>query len=67
MVLHTNLKRQNVLRIDRASDSVFVWHGSIFLKKGLACAGLQCVAIIRAVIRFEKIPKRTDLAVISPN
>src|SRR5712672_3447670 len=28
---------------------------------------LQCVAIIRAVVRFEKIPKRTDLAVISPN
>src|SRR6266436_5655697 len=28
---------------------------------------LQCVAIIRAVVRFEKIPKRTDLVVISPN
>jgi len=28
---------------------------------------LQCVAIIRAVVRFEKITKRTDLAVISAN
>ena len=41
MVLHTNLKQQNVLRIDRASDSVFMWHGSISLKKGMACAGVQ--------------------------
>jgi hypothetical protein len=28
------------LRIDRTSDSVFVWHGGIVLKKGMACAGL---------------------------
>ena len=34
---HTNLKRKNVLSIDRASDSIFVWHGGITQKKGIRC------------------------------
>jgi hypothetical protein len=39
IALHANLKRQNVLGIDRASHSVFVWRSGIALKKEMGCAG----------------------------
>ena len=38
--MHPFLKQQNVLSLDRAHDSVFVWRGGILLKKGIRCAGL---------------------------
>src|ERR1700683_1739411 len=62
--LHTNLKQKNVLSIDRAFDSVFVWRGRITPKKGIRCAGLEgpgssykCTAVrhpqIRPQIRYS--------------
>jgi hypothetical protein len=59
--LHTVLKQQNVLSLDRAHDSVFVWRGGILLKKGTRCAGLVFKMHPGALHKFQHILLVQDL------
>ena len=51
--LHTNLKKKYVFGIDKACDSILMWHGDIVFKNGIPVLRWQTVTKSEVVFDYE--------------